>query len=74
MTDPPYGKGSRGKNLEKLYMDFLRSARKITGNMVVIFPDFIDYRQIIEKSGWKIKGEFRVYIHKSLTRIILKLI
>ena len=41
--------------------------------MVVIFPDFADYRSIVPKAGWKIKNEFKVYVHKSLTRIILKL-
>ena len=72
VTDIPYGKGSKLLNKE-LYELFLKSSQAVTKNMVVIFPDFIDYKILIKKSNWKIKNKFKVYIHKSLTRIILKL-
>jgi tRNA (guanine10-N2)-dimethyltransferase len=73
VTDFPYGKGSKGKNLEKLYENFLKKAYSKTNNAVVMLPKFISYKKIIQKTGWKIKNKFEIYVHKSLTRIILKL-
>jgi tRNA (guanine10-N2)-dimethyltransferase len=73
ITDLPYGKGSKGKDLENLYESFLRNAEKITKNIVIIFPNFVDYKPIIKKTNWKIQNKFEIYIHKSMTRIVLKL-
>jgi tRNA (guanine10-N2)-dimethyltransferase len=73
VTDLPYGKGSKAKNLVELYEKFLTTASSVTDNMIIIFPNFIDYRKIVLKSNWKIEKTFSVYIHKSLTRNILKL-
>jgi len=73
VTDLPYGKGSKGDNLEKLYEEFLLNIKNITKNIIVIFPDFIEYKKILEKTNWKIKKKFEVYVHKSLTKIILVL-
>ncbi len=72
VTDLPYGKGSKLLN-KNLYVSFLNSSQNITKNMIIIFPDFINYKKLIKKTKWKIEKEFKVYIHKSLTRIILKL-
>jgi len=74
VTDFPYGKGSRGKNLEELYVKFMKHSYDFTDKMVVVIPDFIDYRKIISKSNWKIKNKFEIYVHRSLTRIILQLL
>ena len=73
VTDLPYGKGSKGDNLEKLYLKFLLSAKEVTNKMIVIFPHFINHKKIISRTQWKIKREFKDYVHKSLTRIIIKL-
>jgi len=74
VTDFPYGKGSKGKNLEELYIKFMKLSYDYTDKMVVVLPNFIDYKKIISKSDWKIKNKFEIYIHKSLTRIILQLL
>ncbi|MBN1502136.1 methyltransferase domain-containing protein [Candidatus Woesearchaeota archaeon] len=69
VTDLPYGKGSKlSKEREKLYADFLKSSYKTTERMVVIFPNYADFSKVIKKSKWKLKKEFSVYIHRSLTR------
>ena len=47
VTDLPYGRGSKGDNLETLYLDFLVNAKNITKKIVAVFPDFINYRNII---------------------------
>lgn len=73
VTDFPYGKGSKGNNLEELYETFLINAQKITKNIVVIFPNFIDYEMIIKKAGWIVEKKFEIYVHKSLTRAIIRL-
>ncbi|MEK6916774.1 MAG: DNA methyltransferase [Nanoarchaeota archaeon] len=74
VTDLPYGKSSKAGNLEQLYEKFLFVSHNVTNNMVIIFPDFVDYKNLIKKSKWRIKDKFEIYIHKSLTRIIVKLI
>ncbi len=73
ITDFPYGKGSKGKNLFFLYQQFLANCYNYIDKMIIIFPDFIDYNKIIEKTRWKIKKKFSIYMHKSLTRILIKL-
>jgi len=73
VTDLPYGKGSKGNNLQELYKNFLKNSINMTKNMVIVFPDFVDSKKIIEDSGWKIKNRFQNYVHKTLTRIIYKL-
>jgi tRNA (guanine10-N2)-dimethyltransferase len=73
VTDFPYGKGSKGKNLKGLYESFLKRAYTKTNVCVVMLPKFISYKKIISKTNWKIKNKFEIYVHKSLTRIILKL-
>jgi tRNA (guanine10-N2)-dimethyltransferase len=74
VTDFPYGKGSKGNNLEELYVKFMKHSYDYTDKMVVVMPNFADYKKIISKSRWKIKNKFEIYVHKSLTRIILQLL
>ncbi len=73
VTDLPYGKGSKVRNRNILYREFLENSSKITNNMVIIFPDFVNHKKIISKTKWKVKKEFSEYIHKSLTRKIVVL-
>lgn len=73
VTDPPYGRGSKGKNIEALYKDFIIKLGTFSGPCVILFPDFIDYKKIIKNSGRPIDKEFRIYVHKSLTRFIVRL-
>ncbi len=73
VTDPPYGKSSKGKDILGIYEKFLHVAHKHTKNLVIIFPDFLDYESIINKSPWKLKKKFYSYVHKSLTKVIIPL-
>lgn len=76
VTDLPYGKNSRlsDKSLESLYLDFLKTTKKILKNKaVIIFPDFINYKRLIEESGLEILQEFNYYLHKSLSKKIVLL-
>jgi tRNA (guanine10-N2)-dimethyltransferase len=71
VTDLPYGKSSKAKDIEKLYTQFLKSAQ--AKKMVVIFPDFVKHRELINLSNYKIVAEFRIYVHKSLSRNVVTL-
>jgi len=75
ITDLPYGRNSKKTDdLEELYSKFLKKYYEyINRKMVVVFPDFIDYKKIIKSSEWKILKEFSSYLHKSLTRKIVVL-
>ncbi len=74
VTDLPYGKNSKASDISKLYSSFLRNSEKLTNNMIIIFPDFVDAKKLIGESNWRIKNKFSVYVHKSMTRIIFKLV
>lgn len=74
VTDVPYGKNSKAKDIENLYLDFLKNSEKITKIIVIIFPDFINAQQIILKTKWTIKNKFSSYVHKSMTRNIFTLV
>jgi len=73
VTDLPYGKGSKATNIEKLYINFLKKSYEYTDNMIIIFPDFVKHKNILKQTEWKIKNNFVIYVHKSLSRIIYKL-
>ncbi|MFH1506705.1 MAG: DNA methyltransferase [archaeon] len=73
VTDLPYGKNSKAGDLEKLYLDFLKNAEKMTKKIIVVFPSFIDNKKLVMKTRWKIKKEFNHYLHKSLSKKILLL-
>ena len=60
-------------DVDKLYKEFLEKSSKVTKNMVIIFPNFINYKKMISKTKWKKKNEFAEYIHKSLSRKIVLL-
>jgi len=70
LTDLPYGRNSKIKDLTKTYKTFLTNAKNITKKMVVAFPDFVDSDDLIKKAGWKIIADFDYYLHKSLSKKI----
>ena len=73
VTDIPYGKSSKvDKDMASLIHDFLENAYDITDRMVLMVPDFFDYKTICSK--WKIELEFTHYLHKSLSKKIFVLI
>ena len=39
---------------------------------VIVFPDFVNYRKLLKKAGFKIEKEFEQYIHRSLSRKVVK--
>ncbi len=71
VTDLPYAKNTRTKDLEPLFTRFFAHAQTLTDTIVVGLPDFAKYRSFI--SGWKVKNRFTYYLHKSLSKTILVL-
>jgi len=75
VTDLPYGKNTSVKDLNELYLNFLKNLKKIlVKKAVIVFPHFINYKSLIKKAKLMIENEFSYYIHKSLTKkiVILK--
>jgi len=71
VTDFPYGKNTKVDNLEGLLYKFLK--KTACKRIVIGLNDQIPYKKIIKKTRWRIKKEFSVYIHKSMTKKILVL-
>jgi tRNA (guanine10-N2)-dimethyltransferase len=76
VTDLPYGRSSfmTDRNKERFYSDFLRTAENILEkgkHLVVVFPDSVDID--IGSTGFDLREEYSLYVHKSLTRKILVL-
>ena len=62
------------KNIEKFYLKFLTKLRKILRKKaVIIFPSYVNWRRILKKANLKIEKEFSIYVHRSLTRKIVKI-
>ncbi len=69
VTDLPYGKNSKGRELDILYQNFLRKARQaapiiVLGHQEGREPDL---------TGYNVHHRFRLYVHRSMSRIILVL-
>ncbi len=73
VTELPFGKNTRSQDLESLYPIFLENAAQNTKRMVVSFPNFIDWKKIINRTRWKIKEQFLWYIHNSMSKWIVVL-
>ncbi len=77
VTDLPYGRNTKvNKELKQLYKQFLElCGKKIKPKTIVIgVPDFINFRTIIKQSKYKIRYNFKIYIHKGLTKEVYVLI
>ncbi len=74
-TDPPYAKSCSTKGeklellLEKFFMEIARMLRK-DGYLSIAVPQTIPLECIGEKSRLKLKELHKMYVHKSLTRLI----
>ena len=72
VTDLPYGKSSKmSSDIMNLYAAFIKN---ITGNAVIVFPDFVDFKIVLRKHLKKsliVKHIISHYVHKSLTRYIV---
>ncbi len=72
ITDPPYGKSSKGKNIQQLYVDFMKTiSEKVGKRAVIIFPDEFEYSKYASGFSLEIKGTFKWYVHKKMTRNIV---
>ncbi len=62
------------KNIENFYLKFLKKLRKVLKKKaVIIFPSYVNYKKLIKNSGFKVEREFSVYVHRSLTRKVVKI-
>ena len=62
------------KNLEGFYLMFLKNLRKkLKKKAVIVFPNYVNYKKILKLSRFKIENEFSIYVHRSLTRKIVKI-
>jgi putative methyltransferase (TIGR01177 family) len=72
VTDLPYGKSSkRSEELVGLYSKFLRT---LAGRAVIVMPNFMPYKKLLDKNLPKSLVVLDVidhYVHKSLTRKII---
>jgi len=74
VTDLPYGRHTKAKELPKLYLAFLKRLKKnLKKRAVVVFPDFAKHEVLVRKAKLAVLGEFTVYVHGSLTRKIVVL-
>jgi len=71
VADFPYFISTKGRDLEKLYSDFLINLKKILGKRAVIcFPSFVNHQKLIKKAKLKSRQEFVYYLHKSLSKTV----
>ena len=62
------------KNIEKFYLKFLKKLRKILKKKaVIIFPSYVNYKKLLKTAKFGIEREFEIYVHRSLTRKIVKI-
>ena len=62
------------KNLELFYLKFLKNLRKkLKKKAVIVFPSYVDYKKLLKESNFTIEKEFSIYVHRSLTRKIVKI-
>ncbi len=73
VTELPFGKNTKSQDLVLLYTLFLKNAKNNTKKVVVSFPDFVDYKEIIKKADWKILYDFHWYLHATLSKHIVVL-
>jgi tRNA (guanine10-N2)-dimethyltransferase len=71
ITDLPYGRNTSVKDIDGLYLKFLRNLKKTLGKKaVIIFPSNVNHKKLIKTARLKIEKEFIYYLHKSLSKTI----
>ena len=59
--------------MEEFYSEFLKNLRKkIKKKAVIVFPSYADYKKLLKKNGFKIEFEYSDYVHRSLTRKMVR--
>ena len=62
------------KNLESFYLKFLKSLRKkLKKKAVIVFPSYVNYKKLLKIAKLNIEKEFSIYVHRSLTRRIVRI-
>ena len=62
------------ESLEDFYLLFLKSLRKkLKKKAVIIFPSYANRKKLLKASKFRIESEFSIYVHRSLTRRIVKI-
>ena len=60
-------------SLEKFYLSFLKKLRKkLRKKAVIIFPSYVNHKKLLKSSKFRIEKEFSIYVHRSLTRNIVR--
>ena len=75
VTDPPYGISTTtgGVKSEEVIRDFLQTiirSVKPGGLLVIASPHYVDVNRIFVEEGFVLKEQYRVKMHRSLTRVI----
>ena len=78
VTDPPYGRSAStlGHTTERVIQEFLPASSSSMSQgkrMCIAAPKKVHISKLAEDVGFKLKGSYFVYIHRSLTREILVL-
>jgi tRNA (guanine10-N2)-dimethyltransferase len=68
VTDLPYGKGSRLRDAETTFTAFFEAARSCAPVLVVGGEEGAGLERLFR--GWSVKGSFRWYLHKHLSKRI----
>lgn len=75
VTDPPYGisASTAGVESKKIYEDTLFSMQKIIkddGYICMATPHYLNIKELVSHTKFKITEQYEIRMHKSLTRII----
>lgn len=62
------------KDLEGFYLQFLKILRKkLKKKAVIVFPSYVNHKKLLKRANFRIENEFSNYVHRSLTRKIVKI-
>jgi len=71
VSDLPYAKATKSQDLNKLYLSFFHLLKAYLQKTAVLgLPSFINNKKLLKQAKLKIKKEFTIYIHKSLSKKI----
>lgn len=74
ITDLPYGKNSvLLQEITVLYEEFFKLAESLTNSLVVGMMETTNEQELLKNTSWRIKHQFIIYVHKSMSRKFLVL-
>ena len=72
ITDLPYGRNSSlSEDLNDLYKKFFEKSQTLTNKLIIGMMSSTKHNSLIKNTSWKIKYEFIIYVHKTLSRKML---